>query len=358
MSYATYSDYYVKGHLAFENLKKLVGFMSHTAKQRGLDELRQVRAQSRGLYWFVGLFSALVNILMLAGPLYMLQVYDRVLGSRSEATLIALSLLVAFLYGMMGLLDYSRGRVMGRVGARFQAALDERVFNAVLRRAAIASDAKTSTGLRDLEAVQRLLTSPVFTALFDLPWTPLFLFGIAIFHPWLGALAVGGGFVLVVVAILNQITTKHPQAKANQTGFQSEMMSDQLRTEAEMIRSLGMSDAAFQRWQVARSEALTNHLKAADTGGLFSSMTKTLRLFLQSAMLGLGAYLMLQNELTAGAMIAGPSCWAAHWPPLKWPSANGPWSPAPTKAGTAWPNCWARFHQNPNAPHCQPPKHG
>lgn len=95
---------------------------------------------------------------MLAGPLYMLQVYDRVLGSRSEATLIALSLLVAFLYGMMGLLDYSRGRVMGRVGARFQAALDERVFNAVLRRAAIASDAKTSTGLRDLEAVQRLLT--------------------------------------------------------------------------------------------------------------------------------------------------------------------------------------------------------
>ena len=92
---------------------------------------------------------------------------------------------------MMGLLDYSRGRVMGRVGARFQAALDERVFNAVLRRAAIASDAKTSTGLRDLETVQRLLTSPVFTALFDLPWTPLFLFGIAIFHPWLAALAAG-----------------------------------------------------------------------------------------------------------------------------------------------------------------------
>jgi ATP-binding cassette subfamily C protein len=104
------------------------------------------------------LFSALVNILMLAGLLYMLQVYDRVLGSRSEATLIALSLLVASLYGMMGLLDYSRGRVIGRVGARFQAALDERVFNVVLRRAAIASDAKTSTGLRDLEAVQRLLT--------------------------------------------------------------------------------------------------------------------------------------------------------------------------------------------------------
>ena len=333
MSYATYSDYYAKGHLAFENLKKLVGFMSHTAKQRGLDELRQVRAQSRGLYWFVGLFSALVNILMLAGPLYMLQVYDRVLGSRSEATLIALSLLVAFLYGMMGLLDYSRGRVMGRVGARFQAALDERVFNAVLRRAAIASDAKTSTGLRDLEAVQRLLTSPVFTALFDLPWTPLFLFGIAIFHPWLGALAVGGGFVLVLVAILNQITTKHPQAKANQTGFQSEMMSDQLRTEAEMIRSLGMSDAAFQRWQVARSEALTNHLKAADTGGLFSSMTKTLRLFLQSAMLGLGAYLVLQNELTAGAMIAGSILLGRALAPIE--MAIGQWALV-TRAHKGW----------------------
>ena len=333
MPYATYSDNYGKGHSAFGILAQSVGFMSHTTKQRGLDELRKVRRRSRSLYWFVGLFSALVNLLMLVGPLYMLQVYDRVLGSRSEATLIALSLLVAFLYAMMGLLDYSRGRIMGRIGARFQSALDERVFKAVLRRAAIASDAKTSTGLRDLEAVQKLLTSPVFTAIFDLPWTPFFLFGIAIFHPWLGLLAVGGGCVLVLVAILNQIITKHPQAKATQIGFQSELMSDQLRTEAEMIRSLGMSDAAFERWQMARSQALTHHLQAADTGGSFSSLTKTLRLFLQSAMLGLGAYLVLQNELTAGAMIAGSILLGRALAPIE--MAIGQWALV-TRAHKGW----------------------
>ncbi len=107
--------------------------MDKRYKQRGLDELRSVRRESRIFYWSVGLFSFFVNLLMLTGPLYMLQVYDRVLGSRSEATLIGLSILVIFLYGMMALLDFARGRIMARVGARFQARLDRRVFEAVVR---------------------------------------------------------------------------------------------------------------------------------------------------------------------------------------------------------------------------------
>ena len=142
--------------------------MATNFELKGREELRAARKESRSLYWFVAIFSFFVNLLMLTGPLYMLQVYDRVLGSRSEATLIALSLLVAFLYGMMGLLDFARGRVMGRVGARFQARLDRRVFEAVMRRSAIASDEKSATGLRDLEAVQRLMTSPVLMSLFDI----------------------------------------------------------------------------------------------------------------------------------------------------------------------------------------------
>ena len=113
---------------------------------------------------------------MLTVPIYMLQVYDRVLDSRSEATLIALTLLVAFLYGiMMGLLDFARGRIMGRVSANFQARLDRRVFEAVLRKFAIVKDARSATGLRDLEALQRLQASPILMALFDISWTPLFL---------------------------------------------------------------------------------------------------------------------------------------------------------------------------------------
>ena len=162
--------------------------------EKGLNELREVRRESRGLFWFVGIFSFFVNLLMLTGPIFMLQVYDRVLGSRSQETLLALFILMGFLFLMMGLLDFVRGRVLARIGARFQRRLDQRVFAAVLKKSSIMQDDGDSTNnLRDLEAVQRLLASPVFAALFDIPWTPVFLVGIAIFHPWLGMLAIVGG---------------------------------------------------------------------------------------------------------------------------------------------------------------------
>ncbi|MBY6056026.1 type I secretion system permease/ATPase [Leisingera daeponensis] len=279
--------------------------MNKSLYKNGYEELRRVRRQSRGLYWFTGVFSFFVNLLMLTGPLYMMQVYDRVLGSRSEATLLALSLLVVFLYGMMGLLDYARGRIMARVGARLQATLDKRVFDAMIRRSAVAQDPVAQTGLSDLESVQRLIASPVLTAAFDLPWTPVFLAGIALFHPWLGLLALGGGAVLVIIALLNQMFTRLPQQKAGMTGHKANLMSEEIRNEAEMIQSMGMRGASFERWKQARDAALTDSVAANDTGGGFTTLTKTLRLFLQSAMLGLGAYLVLQNEVTPGAMIAG-----------------------------------------------------
>lgn len=273
--------------------------------QTGLEELRHARRQSRSLYWTVGIFSFFANMLMLTGPLYMLQVYDRVLGSRSEETLVALSLLVVFLYGVMGVLDYTRGRIMSRVGARFQAALDARVFDAMIRRSAVAPDASAQTGLSDLESVQRLISSPVLMAVFDMPWTPIFLAGIMLFHPWLGFLALGGGAVLILITFLNQWLSRNPVRQANMSSHRASMISDEIRNESEMIQSMGMRGAAFRRWQVARDKSLVESVAANDVGGTFSSMTKTLRLFLQSAMLGLGAYLVLLNELTPGAMIAG-----------------------------------------------------
>lgn len=271
----------------------------------GLPELRAARRESRGLYWFVGLFGAFVNLLMLTGPIYMLQVYDRVLGSRSVETLLALTALVCFLYGMMAILDFARGRVMGRVGARFQARLDRRVFDAVLRKSATHPDQGTATGLADLEAVRRLMTSPVLTAVFDLPWTPIFLAGIWIFHPWLGILALSGGTVLVIIAVINQVTTSQPTHDASRTAVQADAIATQIRSEAEMVQAMGMRNAAFDRWQIARGAALESQIGATDLSTTFTSVTKAVRLFLQSAMLGLGAYLVLQNQLTAGAMIAG-----------------------------------------------------
>jgi len=273
---------------------------------KGRTELRAVRSRSRTLYWFVAIFSMIVNALMLAGPLYMLNVYDRVLGSRSLETLVALTVLVGFLYLMMGILDYSRGRVMGRVGARLQSDLDERVFNASLRARAIGRVPRESaSGQRDLEGVQRSITSPAFMALFDLPWTPMFLLGIFIFHPYLGYLAIAGGLVLVAVALVNQLTSRQPLESANIAAFQAENMGSQLRSGSDMIQALGMRSAAFGRWMDLRNTSLKAAIQAGDAGGTFGSISKSFRLFLQSAMLGLGAYLVLQGELTAGAMIAG-----------------------------------------------------
>ena len=271
----------------------------------GLEELRAARRESRTLFWAAGVFSAFVNVLMLTGPLYMLQVYDRVLGSRSEATLVALTALVVFLYTMMGLLDYARGRIMARVGARFQSRLDKRVFDAVIRKNALGVRDETALALRDLEAVQRLLTSPALMALFDLPFTPIFIFGIFLFHPWLGVLALIGGTILVAITLSNTLATRRPLSGANRAASKAEILSEQLRSEAEMIQAMGMREAAFRRWQKARASSLEEHMSAADLGGTFSTAGKTFRLLLQSAMLGLGAYLVLQAELTAGAMIAG-----------------------------------------------------
>ncbi len=320
----------------------------------GFPELRAARRESRRLYWFVALFSVLVNLLMLTGPLYMLQVYDRVLGSGSVETLLALSGLVAFLYGMMGLLDYARGRVMGRVGARFQARLDARVFEAVVRKSAVAPDARSASGLSDLESVQRLMTSPVLTSAFDIPWTPVFLAGIWIFHPWLGMLALAGGGLLILVTLINQLVTRGPVAKAGGAAQQADAMAGQIRSEAEMVEAIGMREAAFDRWQVARERALQEQISSADLGGTFTTSTKTFRLFLQSAMLGLGAYLVLQGQLTPGAMIAGSILLGRALAPIE--QTIGQWALI-QRAMKGWSNLGQLLEQvPPEAPRTELPK--
>jgi ATP-binding cassette subfamily C protein len=274
------------------------------------------------MFWAVGLFSSFVNLLMLTGPIYMLQVYDRVLSSRSIETLVALSLLVVFLYSMMGLLDFARGRVMARLGARFQARLERRVFDAAMWRAADQGGTPVS-GMRDLEQVQRLMTAPVSTAVFDIPWTPIFLFGIWIFHPWLGTLAILGGATLIAIAILNQKLSRESANKANAATFRADTMAARVGTDADMISALGMRDTVFDRWHAMRRSALDTHLAAADKSGSFLSATKALRLMLQSAMLGLGAVLVLRGELTAGAMIAGSILLGRALAPVE--QATGSW---------------------------------
>jgi ATP-binding cassette, subfamily C, bacterial len=280
--------------------------MAKNELARGYAELKAARADQTPVLVAVMIFSTLVNILMLTGPLYMLQVYDRVLGSQSEATLVALTALITFLFVAMGFLDHARGRIMARIGAKIQERLDRRVFQASVRRMTFSPGDQTALAAqRDLESVQRLWASPVLMAIFDIPWTPLFIGAIFIFHPWMGWLAIGGGILLVAVTWLNQRMTEQPLTRTNNLAMQAERYADNLKAESEVIQALGMQSSGFDRWQKARGSALGQAIQAADLAGVFGSITKTFRLFLQSLMLGLGAYLVLQGELSAGAMIAG-----------------------------------------------------
>lgn len=276
------------------------------------DPRKQSRELSRTLAGFryeligVVVFSAAVNLLMLTGPLFMLQVYDRVLSSRSSATLVALFGLVVFLYTLMGFLDHVRGRVLARIGAGFQSALDRRVFDAVLRQAENADQrSRPATGLRDLTSIQSLLASPALTALIDLPWAPAFLALLFVFHPMMGWFALAGGFILFVLAFTNQRVTGAAQQEAGQLAAQAEGRTENMRKSIETVQGLGMKEPLTDGWSDVRRQALTSRIFAADKRGRLAATTKAFRLLLQSGILALGAWLVLRGELTPGAMIAG-----------------------------------------------------
>lgn len=278
---------------------------SPPTRHDGLGELRKARGNAAHLYAFVALFSLAVNFLMLTGPLFMMQVYDRVLASRSVETLTALFLLVVVLFVLMGVLDLARNRIMSRVAARFQERMEGRVFTAALQDGGLSgSEVALRGGMRDLEAVQRLIGSPVLMALFDLPWAPFFLAAVFLFHPLLGGVATAGLAVLVVATLLNQWTTRTALQKAAVAGQSAERMSDLYRDEGELIGSLGMREATFRRWQAARDRATEAAMAAQERASGFAVFSRTFRLFLQSALLAAGAWLVLRQEVTPGAMIA------------------------------------------------------
>ncbi|MBE2278449.1 MAG: type I secretion system permease/ATPase [Rhodobacteraceae bacterium] len=298
--------------------------MQQTRASNGRAELRSVGALSRGPLIAAFLFSVVVNLLMLTSPLYMLQVYDRVLVSRSEPTLLALSVLATAMFVFMGILDFIRGRVLARIGVRMQAALDARVLSAAFRKlTAFPGDPTALAAQQDLDAISRLWSSPMLTAILDLPWVPIFAAALFIFDPLLGWFAMGGAAVLVLITILNQRSTAGLANEATVAALMADRRAENLKSESELVRSMGMTSHAFARWQELRGRALERAMSAADVGGAYSVTTRTLRLFLQSAILGLGAWLVLKGELSAGAMIAGSILMGRALQPIE--TAIGQW---------------------------------
>ena len=304
--------------------------MEQAAKQSpgvevGPGELAAAHAASRQAVAVAFVFSAFVNLLMLAAPLYMLQVYDRVLVSRSEETLLALTLLLTFLFVVMGVLDHARGRIMARVGARVQKRLDARVLTAAFRRLTAApQDTAALAAQKDLDAIARFWASPALLAVFDAPWTPFFVAAIFVFHPSLGVLALGGGLVIVGLSWLNKREADGPLQRANLAALAAERQAENLKSDSELVQALGMSAAAFARLEFHRDLALEKGLTAADISGRYSVLIRTFRLYLQSAMLGLAALLVLRQELSAGAMIAASILMGRALQPVE--QAVGQWS--------------------------------
>ena len=300
----------------------------------GEKEIRAVLSESRWLLTSCGFFSVVVNLLMLTGPLFMLQVYDRVLGSRSMATLVALVVIVAFLFLMMGVLDHARGRVLARTGARLQARLDSRVLRAILSRSVSPAErARPATGLRDLEAIQRFASGSGPFAFFDAPWTPVFLFVLFSFHWMLGLLAVFSGVLLGGIALLNQAGTSSIQMEVGEASARSATFIEQMRAGGETVQGLGMQNAIVARSAGLRDIVLDRTLAASDRNGFYSVLSKTLRLFLQSMMLALGAMLVIYGELTPGVMIAGSILLGRALAPID--QAVGHW-PTLQRAIAAW----------------------
>ncbi|MGV3548453.1 type I secretion system permease/ATPase [Rhizobium sp.] len=274
-------------------------------RSTGADELRAALNESRAAFVAIGIFSFFVNMLVLTGSIYSLQIYDRVLTSRSEPTLVVITLLLVALYFIMGVLDHMRGRIAARIGARFQAKLEMRVFKIAIDRTMLASQGiNAATALRDLDSVQRTLSSPAAFSVFDIPWTPVFVVIIFIFHPLMGVVAVVGGLILVALTWLNQNGTKQDQEKALNSARLSEEMTSTLQREADTVRALGMRGSTAERWKTLRQDSLMSNTHYSDQNGFYSTTSKTFRIFLQSIILGVGAWLAIQGHISSGAMLA------------------------------------------------------
>ena len=247
------------------------------------------------------LFSAVINVLMLTGSLYMLQVYDRVLGSGSVPTLLGLFAIVTVLYGFLGFYDFLRGRLLARSAIRFDLALGPHAFASGIGGNAGAAAARP---LRDLDAVRGFLASPAVTALFDVPWVPLFLGILFVLHPWLGWLTVAGALVGAALALATRLLTARPIAWTATSDVEERDFVEQGRAAAEAIRAMGMSGHVTATWQRLHRATLAAQQAAGNPAELLGSVSRAFRMFLQSAILTLGAYLVLKHELSAGMIIA------------------------------------------------------
>ncbi len=252
----------------------------------------------------VGTFSAIINLLMLVPSLYMLQVYDRVLGSRNEITLLMLTLLMLGAYAFMSGLELIRSFVLIRVGAKFDMQLNKRVYTAAFEHNLKNGTSNAGQALQDLTTIRQFLTGNALFAFFDAPWFPIYLIVIFLFEPTLGLFALCGTLVLIVLAIVNERITHTPLKEANTMAIQSVGMANNNLRNAEVIESMGMLPNLMGRWFKLHTKFLQLQAVASEKAGIIAGATKFVQVSLQSLTLGFGALLVLEHKISAGMMIA------------------------------------------------------
>lgn len=271
----------------------------------------------------VALFSAVINILTLTGSFYMLQVYDRVLVSRSIETLVALSLVALVAFVLQGALDSIRLRMLSRIGAQFDEDLSGLCFRAANVLPLRGGPAERGMHpIRDLDLVRGFLAGPGPAAIFDLPFMPLFVVGCFILHPWLGWLAVGGGAVITLLAIATDGRLRDPVRRVGGTASARQALADAACRNCETLEAMGMHDALDRRWRKLSREHIAVSLQTSDVHATFGASAKIFRTILQSAILGTGAYLVINQEVSGGAMIAASIMTARALAPIETALAN------------------------------------
>jgi ATP-binding cassette subfamily C protein len=285
--------------------------------------LRDALATCSHAFIGVALMSGLINVLYLTGSFYMLEVYDRVLPSRSVPTLIALSVLAVTLYMFQGVLDVIRSRILVRVAAALDERLSARVYDIVVQlplRAKAQGDGLAP--LRDLDQIRSFLVTTGPLALFDLPWMPIYIVICFLFHPWIGIAALIGAAILTSLTLLSEFRTRGPSRAAMGHVSSRNGLADAGRRNAEVLQAMGMAGRMGKIWGEANNKYLTSQQQTSDLAGGLGAISKVLRFVLQSAILGLGGYLVIQQQATAGIIIASSILVARALAPVELAIAN------------------------------------
>lgn len=286
--------------------------------------LRDTFRRCRGALLFAVLFSAVINLLMLVPPLYMMQVYDRVLNSRSEATLWALTVITLGAFAAIGLLEVVRSRILVRVSARLDSLLSPVIFEAVFLNHVQSLGGTRTQSLNDVATVRAFVAGPGLFGFFDLPWAPIFLFILFVLHPLLGLLSLGGGTVLVLLALASEWTSRRRLADATRNSVAAANFAETSLRNGDAMTAMGMLQSVKARWLHRHSKALMLQSAASDWAGILTNATKVVRIALQSLMLGAGALLAIDGKISPGLMIAASIIGSKSLAPVE--ALIGSWS--------------------------------